>query len=42
MNYEEFLESKAQYGGDAGFKAISIPDMLFDFQGDTVERARRS
>jgi hypothetical protein len=41
MNYEEFLESKAQYGGDAGFKAISIPDMLFDFQGDTVERSLR-
>jgi hypothetical protein len=41
MKYEEFLESKAQYGGDAGFKAISIPDMLFDFQGDTVERSLR-
>ena len=41
MNYEEFLEAKAQYGGDAGFKAISIPDMLFDFQGDTVERSLR-
>src|SRR5208337_2239099 len=41
MDYEEFLGSKAQYGVDEGFKAISIPDMLFDFQGDTVDRALR-
>lgn len=32
MTYEEFLEGKAQLGGQHGFKPLYIPDFLFDFQ----------
>ncbi len=32
MDYEEFLDRKAQIGGRSGFKPIWIPDFLFDFQ----------
>ena len=32
MNYDSFLESKAQLGGNHGFKPNWIPDFLFDFQ----------
>lgn len=37
MNYNDFLESKLQSGLSEGFKTISIPDYLFDFQKHLVE-----
>jgi hypothetical protein len=37
--YERFLERKAQYGNDAGFRAISIPSQAFDFQSDLTEQS---
>lgn len=40
--YKEFLEQKAQYGADAGFDAISLPGMLFDFQeAQTIKALRK-
>ena len=39
--YEEFLNSKAQIGGDHGFAPIWIPDFLFGFQKSLVEWAIR-
>lgn len=32
MNYQEFLESKSQYGSKTGFTPTFLPDWLFDFQ----------
>ena len=32
MNYQEFLERKTQLAGNYGFKAIFLPDILFDYQ----------
>lgn len=37
MNYEEFLNMKAQLGTKDGFDPIFMPDFLFDFQGKLVE-----
>jgi SNF2 family DNA or RNA helicase len=37
MNYKEFLENKSQSSSDGGFKALWIPDFLFDFQKSLVE-----
>ena len=39
MNYEQFLENKRHSIGDFGFKANYIPDMAFDFQTYTIEKA---
>jgi len=41
VDYSEFLASKAQFGGDAGFAPIWMPDFLFDFQRDLVTWALR-
>ena len=41
MNYAEFLESKAQLGGDHGFSPVVMPEFLFDFQASLVEWATR-
>jgi hypothetical protein len=32
MTFQEFLESKQQYGAKSGFKPTFMPDWLFDFQ----------
>lgn len=32
MDYPEFLQSKAQFGCNSGFRPLWIPDFLFDFQ----------
>ena len=40
-SYEEFLERKAQLGGEHGFSPIWDPDFLFDFQHALVEWACR-
>lgn len=39
MNYAEFLDAKAQIGGNHGFRPIVMPDFLFDFQSALVEWA---
>lgn len=36
-NYEEFLESKRQLGGEYGFTPDSLPDFLFPFQQAIVD-----
>jgi hypothetical protein len=41
MNYEEFIQSKAQFGADSGFEPIWMPDFLFGFQKALVEWAIR-
>lgn len=41
MNYEEFIESKTQLGGDYGFAPTFIPDFLFGYQQSLVEWACR-
>lgn len=44
MTFDEFLESKNQYGAKSGFTPTFIPDWLFDFQKDLtaweIERGR--
>lgn len=37
MNYNDFIYQKSQLGEDAGFKPISIPDFLFDFQKHLID-----
>ena len=32
MNYQEFIDSKSQMGGEYGFEPLWMPDFLFDFQ----------
>ena len=32
MNYQEFLNSKTDYGSDSGFEPVWMPDFLFGFQ----------
>lgn len=39
MDYQTFLESKAQLGSMSGFEPLWIPDFLFDFQRYLVEWA---
>ena len=39
MNYHEFLESKAQLGGEWGFAPTFMPDCLYDWQAYLVEWA---
>ncbi|MBU1247799.1 MAG: helicase [Proteobacteria bacterium] len=41
MDYEKFLDDKAQLCGDFGFDPIWMPDFLFDFQKSLVEWALR-
>lgn len=41
MNYREFLDHKAQLGGDHGFAPVKLPSWLFDFQSALVEWALR-
>ena len=41
MDYAEFLDHKAQLGGDHGFAPVKMPGWLFDFQGALVEWALR-
>lgn len=36
MNYDQYLVSKSQAGGDHGFEAKCLPDYLYDFQKDLV------
>ena len=40
-DYQLFLASKAQLGGDHGFAPENLPDFLFDFQAALVEWATR-
>ena len=37
MNYEEFIASKSQLGGQYGFEPVWLPDFLFDFQKYSVD-----
>jgi hypothetical protein len=37
MNYNDFIERKTQFGSMSGFKPISMPNFLFDFQKALVE-----
>jgi len=39
MNYEQFLNQKKHLLGTFGFKSNYIPDMAFDFQKYTIEKA---
>ncbi len=39
MNYEQFLKSKAIADNSCGFKPLSVPKFLFDFQRMLVEWA---
>ena len=39
--YQEFLERKAQLGGDHGFDPVWMPEFLFPFQASLVEWATR-
>lgn len=39
MQYKEFLETKKHSIGNFGFKANYIPDIAFDFQKYTIEKA---
>jgi len=36
VDYETFIETKAQLGGDHGFDPVDMPGWLFDFQADLV------
>lgn len=38
-NYAEFLQNKAQLGGNHGFTPLDLPSWLFDFQSALVEWA---
>ena len=39
MKYDEFLQSKQQYGAESGFEPLWTPDFLYDFQKYLVELA---
>ena len=39
QDYQKFLESKRHTIGNFGFKAVYIPEMAFDFQKFTIEKA---
>lgn len=41
MNYDTFLDAKAQAGADSGFEPVWMPSFLFDFQADMVDWAIR-
>jgi SNF2 family DNA or RNA helicase len=42
MNYQDFLNSKYDYGSKTGFQPIFIPDSLYDFQKHIVDWAIRT
>lgn len=39
MNYQDFLNAKAQLESDGGFTPVFMPEFLFDFQASIVEWA---
>lgn len=39
IDYDDFLESKSQLGGNSGFKPIEIPSFLYGFQAALAEWA---
>lgn len=39
--YKKFIQDKQDFGAESGFKPISLPSFLFDFQSETVEKAIR-
>lgn len=41
MEYKEFLQQKTDYGSDAGFEPLFMPDFLFDFQSYLTDWAIR-
>lgn len=41
MDYKTFLHGKTQFGADAGFEPVFMPDFLFDFQRKLVDWAVR-
>jgi hypothetical protein len=41
MNYQAFLQTKLDYGANAGFEPLWLPDFLFDFQQHLVDWAVR-
>jgi len=41
VNYQEFLESKRQYGAKSGFDPVFMPGFLYDFQSYLVDWAVR-
>ena len=41
MEYEKFIVSKSQIGGEHGFAPVYNPDFLYDFQRDLVDWATR-
>ena len=41
MNYDEFIESKSQMGGNHGFDPGDMPNYLYDFQAYLVDWALR-
>jgi len=41
LSYKDFILLKSHSGGDHGFKPISLPQVLFDFQAAMVEWALR-
>jgi len=41
MDYQQFIERKAQQHGDSGFDPLWMPDFLFDFQKYLVEWSLR-
>ena len=40
-SYQEFLQTKLDYGVDTGFDPLFMPDYLFDFQAFLVDWAVR-
>ncbi|MCP4354743.1 MAG: DEAD/DEAH box helicase [Proteobacteria bacterium] len=41
MEYKEFLQQKAQLGGEYGYDPVFLPDRLFDFQKHIIEWAMK-
>lgn len=41
MNYDDFIDAKAQLGDAAGFAPVSMPAFLFDFQTSLVDWSLR-
>jgi hypothetical protein len=41
MNYEDFLQQKADYGSSSGFEPLWLPEFLFDFQRSLTDWAIR-
>lgn len=41
MSYADFITSKSQGGAQSGFSPLWMPDLLFDFQSEKVDRILR-